>query len=145
MNKLISLLIPVMLFLGLSSPAAAGQYKNIGNLEIHYSSFPSTFLTPDIASNYKIKRSGYSAVVNITVLDTSQPGKPAVPVTLSGEARNLLGTRKQLEFREIREGKAIYYLAEIKHANEESFQFSIDVKHTATQGKLNFRQTFYVD
>jgi len=132
-----------MLFTAL--PAQAEQLINVGDLEIHYSSFPSTFLTADVANTYRIKRSRYSAVVNVAVLDKSQEGKPAVQALLSGKARNLLGTEKKLSFREIREGNAIYYIAELKHTNEERFKFIIDVTQNGTNGQINFEQTFFVD
>ncbi|KMV28439.1 DUF4426 domain-containing protein [Photobacterium swingsii] len=142
MKKLFFLL-SALLFSAL--PAQAEQLKNIGDLEVHYSSFPSTFLTPEVASTYRIQRSRYSAVVNVTVLDKNQQGKPAVTAVLSGTARNLLGNEKRLSFREIREGKAIYYIAEISHANEESLKFNIDVSQNGTNGSINFKQTFFVD
>ncbi|KXI23320.1 DUF4426 domain-containing protein [Photobacterium sanguinicancri] len=136
-------LLSALLFSAL--PAQAEQLKNIGELEVHYSSFPSTFLTPEVASTYRIQRSRYSAIVNVTVLDKSQQGKPAVAAVLSGTARNLLGNEKRLSFREVREGKAIYYIAEISHANEESLKFNIDVSQNGTNGTINFKQTFFVD
>ncbi|MGF1727837.1 DUF4426 domain-containing protein [Photobacterium nomapromontoriensis] len=145
MPRTLSLLPLLMIGLLPSLPAHAEQFKHIGDLEVHYSSFPSTFLTPDIANNYNIQRSRYSAVINITVLDSSQPGKPSVSAVLTGKAKNLIGHTKTLSFREIHEGKAIYYIAEIKHANEEQFNFLIDVSHNGTQGNLDFKQTFFVD
>ena len=145
MTRLFSLFALFISCLGFSFTASAGQFKDIDNLEVHYSSFPSTFLTPEVASTYKIQRSRYSAVINVTVLKKDQEGKPAVAAVLNGQAKNLLGTVKNLSFREIREGDAIYYIAEIKHANEERFSFSIDVSHNGTRGSIEFDQTFYVD
>lgn len=136
-------LLSALLFTAL--PAHAEQLENIGNLEVHYSSFPSTFLTPEVANTYRIKRSRYSAVVNVTVLDKTQANKPAVTAVLSGQAKNLLGTIKNLSFREIREGSAIYYIAELSHANEESFSFTIDVSQGGSNGQIAFKQTFFVD
>ncbi|ELR65316.1 hypothetical protein C942_01103 [Photobacterium marinum] len=136
-------LLSALLFTAL--PVNAEQLKDIGNLEVHYSSFPSTFLTPEIASTYRIQRSRYSAIVNVTVLDKSQEGKPAVTAVLTGKAKNLLGTIKNLTFREVREGNAIYYLAELGHANEESFSFTIDINRNGTNGQIAFQQTFFVD
>lgn len=78
---------------------------------------------PQVAKAYDIKRSGINALINIAVLDNRQAGKPAVTATLTGEARNLLGVRKPLTFREVREGDAIYYLAELRFANEENYTF----------------------
>jgi len=63
-------LLSAMLFTAL--PAQAEQFKNIGNLEVHYSSFPSTFLTPEVANTYRITRSRYSAVVNVHQQQASQ-------------------------------------------------------------------------
>ncbi|MGR5065788.1 DUF4426 domain-containing protein [Photobacterium sp. DNB22_13_2] len=145
MTRLFSLFALLLTSLGASLPAHAEQFEQVGSLEVHYSSFPSTFLTPDVASTYKIQRSRYSAVINVTVLDTGKPGKPAVTAVLNGQAKNLLGSVKNLSFREIREGEAIYYIAEIKHANEERFNFSIDMSHNGTRGNIKFDQTFYVD
>ena len=145
MTRFFSLFALLLTSLATSLPASAEQFKDINNLEVHYSSFPSTFLTPEVASTYKIQRSRYSAVINVTVLDKDQQGKPAVTAVLNGQAKNLLGTVKNLSFREIREGNAIYYIAEIKHANEERFNFSIDVSHNGTRGNIKFDQTFYVD
>ncbi|MGR2766322.1 DUF4426 domain-containing protein [Photobacterium ganghwense] len=145
MTRFFSLMALLLASLLTALPASAEQTKQIRNLEVHYSSFPSTFLTPDIASTYKIQRSRYSAVINITVLDSSQPGKPAVQAVLNGTAKNLLGSVKNLSFREVREGEAIYYIAEIKHANEESFNFSIEIHATGASGNLAFQQTFFVD
>ncbi len=136
-------LLSALLFTAL--PVHAEQLENIGNLEVHYSSFPSTFLTPEVANTYRIQRSRYSAVVNITVLDKTQDGKPAVTAVLSGQAKNLLGSIKNLSFREVREGSAIYYIAELNHANEESFSFTIDVSQDGNNGQIAFKQTFYVD
>lgn len=128
-----------------SLPVQAEQFAKIGDVEVHYSSFPSTFLTPDIAKQYQIQRSRYNGVVNITVIDTAAEGKPAVAAFVSGKAKNLIGHEKKLAFREIREGNAIYYIAEIKHANEERFTFTIDISRQGTKGALDFQQTFYVD
>lgn len=50
-------------------PSSAGQFKNIKDVEVHYSAFNSTFLTAQVAKQYKLKRNGYSAILNISVLD----------------------------------------------------------------------------
>ncbi|RXJ72289.1 hypothetical protein CS022_16420 [Veronia nyctiphanis] len=130
----------------MSAFSMAGQSKDIGTLEVHYSAFPSTFIPASIAKTYGIQRSRYNAVINISVLDKSRPGKPAVSTMVDGIARNLLGTTKKLSFREVREGNAIYYLAEVGYANEETFNFEINVNALGlSAGKLNFKQKFYTD
>ncbi|QUJ67033.1 DUF4426 domain-containing protein [Photobacterium sp. GJ3] len=137
------LLVALIVLCSMSFPVSAEQLKNIGELEVHYSTFPSTFLTPDVAKTYRIQRSRYSALINVTVLDTSAEGKPAVAALVKGTARNLIGNQKDLNFREIREGDAIYYIAELTHANEERFRFNIDVSRQSTNGNIQFEQTYF--
>ena len=127
-------------------PARAEQLINIKDVEVHYSAFNSTFLTPQVAKSYQLTRNGYSAVLNISVLDTSTVGKPAVEATLSGQVTNLIGNMRELAFSEVKEGNAIYYLAELPITHEETFTFDIDVKAgNKGSGKLKFTQKFYVE
>ncbi|WP_417870572.1 DUF4426 domain-containing protein [Vibrio furnissii] len=127
-------------------PASAEQLINIKDVEVHYSAFNSTFLTPQVAKSYQLTRNGYSAVLNISVLDTSTVGKPAVKSTLSGQVKNLIGNMRELAFSEVKEGNAIYYLAEFPISNEEELRFDIDVNAGLKgAGKLKFTQKFYVE
>ena len=134
-----------LLLLVFTLPSHAEQFKKFGDLEVHYSSFASTFIPPEIASHYKIQRSRYSALVNIAILDTSKEEKTAVKAQLTGIARNVLGQQKNLNFREIKEGQSIYYLAEFKHANDETFTFTITIFSNGKKETLTFKQTFFVD
>jgi len=87
-------------------------------------------------------------LVNITVIDTSLPGDEthAVAIEIQGTARNLLGNIKELTFKEIREGTAIYYIAEVNHRNEETFTFDISVSNSqGLKSDLSFKQKFFVD
>ncbi|MGR5470143.1 DUF4426 domain-containing protein, partial [Vibrio astriarenae] len=45
----------------LALPTMAGQFKTMKDIEVHYITFNSTFLTPKIARSYDIKRNGYNA------------------------------------------------------------------------------------
>ncbi len=142
MNKWITALLISLL----SFPAFADQFKNMKDIEVHYVVFNSTFLTPKIARSYNIKRNGYLAIVNISVLDRASLGKPALEAQVSGRAKNLIGQTQQLTFREIKEGDAIYYLAELPVTHEETFTFDIDVKAgNKGSGKLKFNQKFFVE
>ncbi|WP_413112968.1 DUF4426 domain-containing protein [Thaumasiovibrio sp. DFM-14] len=131
------------LLLSLSASVSAEQSVTFDHIEVHYSAIPTTFLSPDIASNYRIQRSRYSALLNIAILDRTQDNQ-AMIASVHGSAANLLGNKKTLSFREIREGSAIYYLAEVPHTHEEQYLFEILI---TTQGgvtnTLRFRQTFY--
>ncbi|PKF51631.1 DUF4426 domain-containing protein [Enterovibrio nigricans] len=135
-----------LLFMAMSPASHAEQKKDIGSLEVHYSALNTTFVPPVVAKTYGIKRSNVNALLNVAILDKSRAGKPAVTAVVTGEARNFLGTKKALTFREVREGDAIYYLAEIRFANEENYVFDIDINAKGNRaGKLTFQQTFYVN
>ncbi len=137
--------IAIMILLISSLHAHAEQFELFDNLEVHYSAIPTTFLTAEIANNYQIQRSKYAALLNISVLDR-QNSNEAVNAALHGEAVNLIGHKTTLKFREVREGQAIYYLAELPHTNEEQFKISINVTTLGgVTNQLNFQQTFYTD
>lgn len=129
-----------------SFPAMAEQFQTIKDVEVHYSAFNSTFITPKVAKSYQLKRSGYSAILNISLLDNSQVGNSAISGSLSGQVKNLIGQTKQLEFKQVKEGQAIYYLAQFPITNEETFTFNIDVDAgNKGKGQLKFTQKFYVE
>lgn len=142
LSKLL-LLSLTLLLLQLPSANAGGMLER-GGIEFHYSAFGSTFLTPTVATNYDIQRSRYNGVVNISVLDPDADFS-ALAGQMSGTATNLLGNKKPLEFREIREGKAIYYIAEFGFSNEETFTFKLQFLRNGKTYDLNFRQIFYAD
>ncbi|MCC4236298.1 DUF4426 domain-containing protein [Vibrio anguillarum] len=130
----------------ISLPTLAEQFQTIKNVEVHYSAFNSTFLTPQVARSYQLKRNGYSAILNISVLDNSALGKPAMEATLKGNAKNLIGQVRELEFKQFKEGNATYYLAEFPITNEENLSFDIEVDAGLKgTGKLKFTQKFYVE
>ncbi|HBV77261.1 MULTISPECIES: DUF4426 domain-containing protein [Vibrio] len=142
MKKALIALLSIMV----TMPTYAEQFKTIKNSEIHYSAFNSTMITPEVATQYKLKRNGYSAILNISVLDKSQLGKPAINANITGTTRNLIGQTRQLKFKPIKEGNAIYYLTEFPVSNEESLTFNINVDAGNTgSGPISFTQKFYTE
>lgn len=134
---------PLLLGVGLllSAQLHAAEQK-IGAWTVHYNALPSTFLTPEIARANRIERSRYNGLLNIAVLD--QNGK-TLQVNMTGQGKSLLGTIRKLEFQTIREGDAIYYIAEYPYRNEDNVLFTIDIKSPEQGGELSFRHTFYTD
>ncbi len=132
-----------VLALGLPVTMQAEQMEQFGDLQIHYVVFPSSFLTPAIANNYGITRAKNVGIVNISVLDQDGNGAPA---SVSGHATNLLGQKSQLDFREVREGPAVYYLAEIRHTDQEVVRFSFAITPPgAATFDLKFQKKLYWD
>ena len=127
-----------------SFTTTAEQLKTYANLEVHYIAIPSTFIQPNIAKQYGIQRSSHNGLLNISVLD-KRKDKASVAATLSGTGRNLLGQTHRLTFTEVKEGKAIYYLAEYPYTNEEIVNFNINIKTEKKSNTLKFQHKFYVD
>lgn len=140
------LLVLLALTVSLCGVASAEQKETIGNFDIHYMALGSTFLTPNIAKSYGIERSSYKGIINIAVLDISATGSPAIPVNITGVAHNLLDARIDLKFREIREGDAIYYIAEVPYRDDQEINFNIAIKRgNELNTNLQFKQKFYVE
>jgi hypothetical protein len=144
-NSIIKLLITFSLSLFVMTSVSAENMKKLGSMNVHYMAIGSTFFTPEIAKAYGITRSRYNGLINISVLDNSQKGNPAKTVSLTGQAKNNLGQFKDLDFKEVKEGDAIYYLAQVNYSNEETIHFDIMINDGKDKQQLKFSQKFYVD
>lgn len=123
--------------------AQAEQFRRLGAWDVHYVVIRTSFLKPDIAARNNIVRGPDRALLNISVL--GQDGQP-VAAELSGTVRNLLEQVTPLEFQTVREGEAIYYLAQIRHTDRETLRFAIDiVPPDGITQQLRFQQQLYED
>ncbi len=125
----------------LFNTAHAEQYETLGNWDVHYIVINTSFLTPEIARTYGIQRSQYQGLVNISILD--KDSHEAQSVSVMGDATNLLGTKKSLTFKEVKEGDAIYYLAVLPFRDQEQYRFDIDIRHGNEKQTLKFKHKFY--
>jgi hypothetical protein len=144
-NFLQTCLLVIIVSLTFVNNVYAENMKKMGSMQVHYMAINATFLTPKIAKAYNIERSRFNGLLNISVLDDTKDSAPAKKVMLQGKARNDLGQIKNLEFDEVKEGDAIYYLAQIKYSDEETFYFEITVSDGKETHQLKFKQKFYVD
>ncbi|WP_259364766.1 MULTISPECIES: DUF4426 domain-containing protein [unclassified Colwellia] len=135
----------ILVSLTLASNVFAENMKKLGSMQVHYMAINATFLTPKVAKAYDIERSRFNGLINISVLDDTKPSTPAKAVTIQGTARNDIGQIKTLEFDEVKEGDAIYYLAQVNYTNEETFYFDITISDGKETHQLKFKQKFYVD
>lgn len=134
-----------VLSIAFATASNAENMKKMNDINVHYIALSSTFLTPEIAKAYGIERSRYKGLVNISVLDNTQEGKPSKTVIINGKARNDVGQIKSLDFTEVVEGDAVYYLAQVSYTNEETIYFDINITDKGKQHNLKFSQKFYVD
>jgi hypothetical protein len=113
-----------------------------GDLDVHYIAFNSGFLQPDIAAATGLVRSKSLGVVNIAVLKAGQPSDASV----SGAVKNLLGQNYPLSFKQVKEGEAIYYLAQFPFEDREVLRFTINVKAGDDVARsFDFNQEFFPD
>lgn len=140
--KLLLSIIFAMLMIS-SSQVSAEQKKQLGDWDVHYIAFPAPLLTPEIAKQYRIQRSKFNAVINISVLNSQS--QQAQKVAISGIAKDLLGRQIALDFSEVVEGKAIYYLAQLPFKDQQTFDFTLTLSQKDSLQQLTFKQKFYVD
>ncbi len=124
------------------SPALqAERMQRLGAYEVHYSLIPTLMLKPDIAAGYGISRGNDRALLNVSVID---PGNGPVQAGVDGVVRDLLGLTRTLDFQEVVEGEAVYYLATLRHDDQETLRFDIDIATPdGRRHRLEFQQKMY--
>jgi len=143
MNKTLLIL---ALVLGLSSTVHAQQSERFGPYELYYSVVNTTFIQPEVAAQYGITRGKQRAFLNLAVRehvgDTTEPRA----MKLEGRTWDLI-QNQFLQFKEIREGPAIYYIAEFKFINEEwrFFEFDFLPEGAERSFTYKFRHQLYIN
>jgi len=144
-NNLFKALFIFALALG-SLNSYAENSKEFGDYVVHYNAFRSDTISPEVAKQYGLSRANNRVLINIAVLQKvlNTTGKPT-PSVITGHASNLTGQLKKLEFKEITEGNAIYYLAETKISDGEFLKFDLKIipEGSKTATKLNFSKRFF--
>ena len=108
----------LLTLLGGSGMALAQQSKMFGPYELHYSVVNTTFLSPEVAATYGIVRGKNRGIVTLAVREHLAEGSQTRPMLLQGRTWDLI-QKQPLDFVEIREGTAVYYIADFKFINEE--------------------------
>ena len=144
-RRKLSLFASLALALLLPLAALAENSVRSGELVVHYNAVPTTRLTAEVARQYGITRSANRALVNISIRRGTPGADQAVAAEVSVAATNLSGQRSNLRVREVREGEAIYYLAEARVSGHETLSFEVEVKAegAAAPIKASFRQEFF--
>lgn len=120
-------------------------YREFGDIKVFYSAFNSSFIQPEIASNYNIVRGKDKGLINIAVLRGDKPG--GTTALVKGSVSNIFAQQQILEFFEVREGDTVYYLAPFRIDNEDYLTFKIEVIPDPNQPPLSltFQKTLYQD
>ena len=115
------------------------RQETFGDVTVHYNTFNSTYLTPDIAKSAELIRSKTQGVINISVI---KDGKPQM-AQVSGTVKDLTSKSVPLTFRQITEQGAVYYIAQYPVDQQETRTFDITVKVGDETRTINFNQELF--
>ena len=141
MGRLLSCLLVACLSLSaVAADAIKGERKEVfGDTTVHYSTFISTFLQPDIAKSAELVRSKNQGVINVSVI---KAGKPVV-TQVSGTVKDLTSASVPLKFKQITEQGAIYYIAQFPVEQQETRTFTINVGVNGKTETISFNQELF--
>jgi hypothetical protein len=125
----------------------AEQRKTFANYDVHYSTFTSAFIDPQVAKAYDLVRGDNHGIVNIAIRERMDDGSYiARRATVTGSSTNLIH-RVELDFKEVVEQNAIYYIAEFEYDDKDMRHFDIKVQPDPKIApyRLKFSNTFYND
>ena len=116
-------------------PAPAAQYIDHGEHRIHFTTFSSLIIPAEVASAHGLVRSEKRIILNISVLKQDEPA----PARIRGHVINLLNQRFELNFDEVREAEAIYYLASHLALEHDIQRFNLEVQPDSAESvPINF-------
>lgn len=122
--------------------------KTFGPYEIYYSVAPTAFISEATAAAYQITRAKDQAMVNVSVRKQAEADDGDVPhaATVKGTYSDLMQS-KPLNFREVKEQGAIYYIATFRHGDKELLRFdlSVQVDPQLPAQKISFTRKLFVD
>ena len=124
----------------LAADVIKGERKEtFGDITVHYNTFNSTFLQPDIAKAAELIRSKNQGVINVSVI---KDGKPLI-ANVTGTVKDLTSQSVPLNFRQVTEQGAIYYIAQYPVPQQETRTFEIKVQNGDKINTINFNQELF--
>ena len=141
MGRLVTFLLAACLSISaLAADPIKGERQEVfGDITVHYNTFNSTFLTPEIAKAAELIRSKNQGVINVSLI---KDGKPLVG-QVSGTVKDLTSKSIPLQFRQISEQGAIYYIAQFTVEQQETRTFEIKVQNGDKINTINFNQELF--
>ncbi len=146
-------MLAVMLAAGSAWAEADGGFSADGGVqyfgkewELHYSVFNSTFLRAKNAASIGITRAGNRAVITIALRHRKGEESYPAPAQVTGGYRDLIHGH-ELNFQEVREGEAVYYLSGFQFSHRDLLRFRIQVTPEGASRPLllKFRRRLYAD
>lgn len=125
-----------------SASAWSDNRTEFDDYVIYHSAIPSTFISPEIAEEYNLTRSRTIGILNVSIhaRDGENDDKfKAVAASLDGSMTNEAQQRDSLSFKRVREGDAVYYLAQFQYRDGNSLDFELDVTPQGESDPLALR------
>lgn len=136
MNVAVSILLALLVTL--VPVVQAQQSERFDQFELHRSVVYTTFLTPEIAAEYGIARGKYKAILTLSVRDVEAGEIAGRPMAITGETWDLI-RGDPLEFKEIREGPATYYIADFTFIDREWRFFEFDFQPEGSEKVYRYK------
>ncbi|MBD3648995.1 MAG: DUF4426 domain-containing protein [Pseudomonadales bacterium] len=135
MSRWLPLLLCLMALDALADQASWKDYV------IHYTTLPSTLIPADVAAAHDIVRADDRIIINITV----RRNEAAVAARVTRHVTNLLNQLVAIDFREITEPGAVYYLGSHRVDERETLRFDLDIRPDGEEDSFNlkFLRKFY--
>ena len=140
--------LPVMLMTMVGwNPCLADPPIQWQGYDIHYTILSSRLIPAEVAKLHGIIRADNRMVTNLSIRKTSKTGEKGDPVTASihGTATNLLNQQSVLDFTEVLEPNAIYYLANQLVDERDTLRYSISIQPQSSEATylLEFGRNYY--
>lgn len=136
----------VALAFALQAHAAGNQ--DFGDIQVHWSVLPSTFLSPEVAKANNLQRSKGIGIINIAIMKENEDGTMApMGGQVEGKVSNDIQQVRFLAFRRVQEGDAVYFIAEYQYSSGELMTFNVTARPTGEQRDLpvRFAHTLFSD
>lgn len=111
-------LIAALLVGCIAFPVVAQQSTRYDQFELHHSIVYTTFLSPEVAAEYGIARGADKAILTLSVRDADSGDIAGRPMSIEGRTWDLI-TGGAMRVKEIREGRATYYIVPFEFLDRE--------------------------
>ncbi len=120
-----------------SATTHADQFVSWAGYEIHFATFSSLIIPVDVAQTHGIVRAKNRIVTNISI----QQHEHSVKAMVVGTSTNLLGQVMTMDFAEVVEHSAVYYLANQVINERDTIRFHIQVQPEGADMAYNLKFT----
>lgn len=108
----------------LSAAPVQGDEVDWRDYKVYYTTFPSTLVPPEVAELHDITRGESRILTNVTVRRSGE----SVQASVTGTVTNLLNQMTTLEFREVIEEAAVYYLANQLVDEKDTLRYRLEIR-----------------